>query len=78
MTLAATDLAALLHEIRACRICVDDPVGAPLAHAPRPVLRVSRTARLAVVGQAPGTRVHASGIPFSDASGWLQLASDSQ
>ncbi len=33
------------------------------------MLRVSRTARLAVVGQAPGTRVHASGVPFSDPSG---------
>jgi uracil-DNA glycosylase len=59
----------LLDEIGACRICVEAPDGAPLAHEPRPVLRVSRTARLAVVGQAPGTRVHASGVPFSDPSG---------
>ncbi len=77
----ATALDRLVAQIRACRICVDDPVGAPLAHAPRPVLRVSRTARLAVVGQAPGTRVHAAGIPFSDASGerlraWMGVTAD--
>ncbi len=59
----------LVREIRACRQCVDHPIGAPLAHEPRPVVRVSATARLAVVGQAPGTRVHASGVPFSDPSG---------
>jgi uracil-DNA glycosylase len=59
----------LLNEIRKCRVCIEDPDGQPLPHEPRPVLRVSRTARLAVVGQAPGTRVHASGVPFSDPSG---------
>jgi uracil-DNA glycosylase len=77
----ATALDRLAAQIRACRICVDHPVGAPLAHAPRPVLRVSRTARIAIVGQAPGTRVHASGIPFSDASGerlraWMGVTAD--
>jgi len=65
----ASSLDRLLDEIRRCRVCVEEPDGPPLAHEPRPVLRVSRTARLAVVGQAPGTRVHASGIPFSDPSG---------
>lgn len=59
----------LVGEIRRCRRCVETPSGAPLPHDPRPVLRVSATARLAVVGQAPGTRVHASGTPFSDPSG---------
>ena len=62
-------LEAVAAEIRACRICVEAPAGAPLPHAPRPVLRVSATARIAVCGQAPGTRVHASGVPFSDPSG---------
>lgn len=65
----ASSLDRLLSEIRACRVCVDAPAGASLAHEPRPVLRVSKTARLAVVGQAPGARVHASGMPFSDPSG---------
>jgi uracil-DNA glycosylase len=62
-------LDALVARIRACRICRDMPQGPPLAHEPRPVLRVSRTARICVCGQAPGTRVHASGAPFTDPSG---------
>ncbi len=64
-----TSLDRLLTQIRVCRICADDPDGAPLPHEPRPVVRVSKTARIAVAGQAPGTRVHASGVPFSDPSG---------
>jgi uracil-DNA glycosylase len=62
-------LSAYLENIRACRICVEHPQGAPLPHEPRPVLRVSATARLLVAGQAPGVRVHASGLPFDDPSG---------
>jgi uracil-DNA glycosylase len=62
-------LSRLLRDIHACRCCVDAPQGAPLSHEPRPVLRASSTARLVVCGQAPGTRVHASGVPFSDPSG---------
>jgi uracil-DNA glycosylase len=65
----ASSLDRLVCQIRACRVCVEAPRGVPLPHEPRPVLRVSSTARLAVVGQAPGTRVHASGVPFSDPSG---------
>ncbi|MCE1235148.1 MAG: uracil-DNA glycosylase family protein [Hyphomicrobiales bacterium] len=56
-------------EIRACRICRDAPTGKPLAHEPRPVTRLSATARILVAGQAPGVRVHASGLPFTDPSG---------
>lgn len=66
---AARRLETLVSTIRACRICVEAPSGPPLPHEPRPVLRVSLTARLCVVGQAPGVRVHASGLPFSDPSG---------
>lgn len=74
-------LESLLDELRACRVCVERPAGKPLPHAPRPVFRISRTARLAVVGQAPGTRVHQSGVPFSDPSGerlrvWMGVTSD--
>ena len=65
----AAPLAALVARIHACTICRDQPLGRPLQHAPRPVLRVSPQARLLVAGQAPGTRVHASGVPFDDASG---------
>lgn len=57
-------LAQVLAEVRACRICADVlPLG------PNPVIRASRTARLVVAGQAPGTRVHNTGIPFNDPSG---------
>lgn len=74
----ADPLADLVQRIGACRICVEQPAGAPLPHAPRPVLRASSTARLLIAGQAPGARVHASGLPFDDASGdrlrvWLGL-----
>jgi uracil-DNA glycosylase len=72
-------LEALLAELRACRICRDAPLrGQPLPHEPRPVIQASATARLCIAGQAPGTRVHASGQPFTDPSGvrlrgWLGL-----
>jgi len=59
----------LVADIRACRICVDAPRRQALPHAPRPVLRPSTTARICVAGQAPGTRVHRSGMPFTDPSG---------
>ena len=63
------DIDKLLSEIRACRICRDRPAGKRLAHEPRPVLRVSSTATICIASQAPGTRVHASGVPFTDPSG---------
>ncbi len=72
-------LDALLQDLRACRLCRDTPLrGGPLPHEPRPVLQASATARLCIAGQAPGTRVHASGRPFTDPSGvrlrqWLGL-----
>lgn len=63
------NLDSLLRDIRACRQCAEAPMGAPLPHAPRPALRVSATARLLVAGQAPGARVHNTGLPFNDPSG---------
>lgn len=57
-------LADLVIEARACRVCE-----AHLPLGPRPVLRAKPGARLLVVGQAPGTRVHATGIPWDDPSG---------
>jgi uracil-DNA glycosylase len=68
----------LCAQVAACRICRDTPKRLPLPHEPRPVLRVSATARIAICGQAPGTRVHASGVPFTDPSGdrlrdWMGL-----
>ena len=66
-------LAAAVAEARACRVCAEHlPLG------PRPVLRARASARLLIVGQAPGTRVHETGIPWNDPSGdrlrdWLGL-----
>ena len=54
----------LHREIGACRTCA-----AHLPHGPRPVVQFSPTSRLAIVGQAPGSKVHASGVPWNDASG---------
>lgn len=62
-------LSDLVTQIRACRLCRDQPRGVPLPHEPRPVLRVSARARLLIASQAPGIRVHASGLPFDDPSG---------
>jgi uracil-DNA glycosylase len=57
-------LAELLTEIRQCRACAQHlPLG------PRPVLQVGETARILIVGQAPGARVHATGTPWDDPSG---------
>lgn len=72
--MATDQLTQLLRDIRACRICE--------AHLePRPVLRASMTAKICLVGQAPGVRVHQSGVPWSDPSGdrlrdWLGLDRD--
>ncbi|MBO9463941.1 uracil-DNA glycosylase family protein [Tropicibacter sp. R15_0] len=69
---------ALLSEIRACTLCADRFASTETAHEPRPVLRVSETARILVAGQAPGMKVHLSGKPFTDPSGdrlrdWMQV-----
>ncbi len=60
---------------------METPQGAPLHHEPRPVLRVSASAKLLIAGQAPGTRVHASGKPFTDPSGdrlraWMGISEE--
>lgn len=80
-TTATADLDRLLTAIRACRICRDRPKSRPLPHEPRPVLTVSPTARICIAGQAPGTRVHASGTPYTDPSGdrlraWMGIDSE--
>jgi uracil-DNA glycosylase len=66
----ADRIASLSRAISACRICRDAPtMRMPLPHEPRPVAVLSSTARLLIAGQAPGLRVHESGLPFDDASG---------
>lgn len=69
-------LEALLTAVRDCRECE-----AHLPLGPRPVLRAGETARILIVGQAPGLRVHATGIPWDDASGerlrgWMGVDKD--
>lgn len=64
----------LLREVRACRLCE-----AFLPLGPRPVVQLGAGARILVVGQAPGTRVHETGIPWNDPSGdtlrkWLEVS----
>jgi len=73
---AGGSLERLLAEARACRLCEPHlPLG------PRPILRAAASARLLIVGQAPGTRVHETGIPWNDPSGdrlrqWLAVDRD--
>ncbi|WP_082583866.1 uracil-DNA glycosylase family protein [Noviherbaspirillum sp. Root189] len=71
------ELPALLTDISTCRRCE-----ANLPHGPRPVVQAGATARLLIVGQAPGRKVHDTGIPWNDPSGdrlreWLNLSRDS-
>ena len=67
---------SLLAEVRACHACADVlPLG------PRPVVQASATARILIASQAPGTKVHDSGIPFNDGSGdrlreWMGVSSE--
>jgi uracil-DNA glycosylase len=69
-------LARVLEEVRACRLCAGRlPLG------PRPVLRAGASARLMVLSQAPGTRVHETGLSFNDRSGdrlrqWMGIDRD--
>jgi uracil-DNA glycosylase len=73
---------ALRAAIAGCRICRDAPARGPdhrLPHEPRPVAVISQSARILIAGQAPGLRVHESGLPFNDASGdrlrdWLGVS----
>jgi uracil-DNA glycosylase len=60
-------LPSLLKDVRACTLCAQ-PL-AQLGLSPRPVVQVAAGARILVVGQAPGRKVHESGVPFDDASG---------
>ena len=66
-------LKRILRQVRACRSCEAD-----LPFGPRPIVQLAPTARLLIISQAPGSKVHQSGIPWNDASGdrlreWLKL-----
>ncbi len=71
-----SELIPLLNEIEHCTRCA-----AELPLGPRPVVRAAATSRLLIIGQAPGTKVHTSGIPWDDASGqrlrqWLAISNN--
>jgi uracil-DNA glycosylase len=69
----------VIRDLRACVLCRDAPrYGPPLPHNPRPVVQASPSARVCIISQAPGARVHVSGRPYTDPSGvrlraWLGL-----
>ncbi len=73
---AEANLLAILENVRTCTLCVKHlPLG------PRPILQMQQEARILIAGQAPGRKVHESGIPFADASGnrlreWLGISSE--
>lgn len=72
--MVAEDFETLLAEVGACRHCA-----AALPHGPRPVVQASASARVLIIGQAPGSKVHASGVPWDDDSGerlraWTELS----
>jgi len=74
MPAPTADLDTLLRDVRACTLCA-----AHLPLGPRPVLQMHAAARILIVGQAPGRKVHETGIPFNDPSGdrlraWLGMS----
>ena len=69
-------LRTLLREVRACTICLPS-----LPHGVRPVVQIDDAARVLIAGQAPGSRVHETGVPFDDPSGdrlrdWMGIDKD--
>jgi uracil-DNA glycosylase len=72
-SLASEKLAGILAEARGCTVCARFlPLG------PRPIVQAGARARILIIGQAPGSRVHESGVPWNDASGdrlrdWIGL-----
>jgi uracil-DNA glycosylase len=79
MTKADCSTEELLRQIRQCTACTHSE--SPLPVTPRPVIQAARSSKIRIIGQAPGTRVHESGRPFTDASGdrlrdWLDVTSE--
>jgi uracil-DNA glycosylase len=77
ISIMATSLKQLLADIRACALCAEH-----LPHGPRPVLQIHSSARILIAAQAPGRKVHDTGVPFNDASGkrlraWLGMSEQS-
>lgn len=73
MATSPRKLETLLTEIKGCTVCVEH-----LEHGPRPVLGAHRASRIVIIGQAPGSVVHRTGVPWDDQSGdnlrsWLGI-----
>lgn len=64
MTNIPIDIDGVLNRVSACELCKDE-----LPHKPRPVVQASASSRILIIGQAPGRKVHESGVPWDDASG---------
>lgn len=69
-----SSLPSLLEKVRACTLCSEH-----LSLGARPVLQIHASARILIVGQAPGRKAHETGVPFNDASGdrlrsWLGIS----
>jgi len=67
---------SLLNDVKACEICA-----AHLPHGTRPVIQIDKAARILIAGQAPGRKVHESGVLFDDKSGdrlreWMGVDAD--
>lgn len=78
MAVKAESLTDWVAQARACRLCAPQFAALPVPHTPRPILLLRPQARILIVGQAPGRKVHETGIPWNDASGdrlrtWLQM-----
>lgn len=76
-SLASLPFEQLLGRVRACTLCAEN-----LRYGPRPVIQMAESARILVVGQAPGRRVHETGLPFNDPSGdrlrqWMGIGRES-
>jgi uracil-DNA glycosylase len=71
-----TEFTEILDSVLACTLCAEH-----LPHGVRPILQINPKAKILIAGQAPGRKVHESGIPFDDASGdrlreWMGISKD--
>ena len=74
-------MSGVFGQVKSCNICRKIFSETKTKHSPRPVVRGKSTAKILIAGQAPGVRVHKSGVPFSDSSGdvlrdWMGLKKD--
>lgn len=76
MKSAVTEFTSLIAKVQSCTLCAKQ-----LPHGVRPVLQINSKAKILIAGQAPGAKVHATGVPFNDASGerlreWMGVSNE--